>query len=101
MSHHDFREKYQFFFFILRQVKKGEFKNQNKIEDKMIKKYSEIITPCKYLSLPHLPEKSQHDKIFNVMNYIYTLEFSGLFWKLGNIFQTFKVKVEINQFLIS
>lgn len=90
-----------FFFFILRQVKKGEFKNQNKIEDKMIKKYSEIITPCKYLSLPHLPEKSQHDKIFNVMNYIYTLEFSGLFWKLGNIFQTFKVKVEINQFLIS
>lgn len=100
MSHHDFREKYQFFF-ILRQVKKGEFKNQNKIEDKMIKKYSEIITPCKYLSLPHLPEKSQHDKIFNVMNYIYTLEFSGLFWKLGNIFQTFKVKFEINQFLIS
>lgn len=90
-----------FFLFILRQVKKGEFKNQNKIEDKMIKKYSEIITPCKYQSLPHLPEKSQHDKIFNVMNYIYTLEFSGLFWKLGNIFQTFKVKFEINQFLIS
>lgn len=54
-------------------MKKGEFKNQNKIEDKMIKKYSEIITPCKYQSLPHLLEKKANMIKYSMSWTIYIL----------------------------